>query len=117
MKEAGLNQTTLAEKIGVTRQAVSDYLNKGSKPRGERVRPLADALNISEAELAARIEGADPSVPEDVITPQTAIIVRNAETNEIWFTVEIGASTVVHNPIEFKWGKRNGGVDHETGFG
>lgn len=66
MKEAGLNQTTLAEKIGVTRQAVSDYLNKGSKPRGERVRPLADALNISEAELAARIEGADPSVPEDV---------------------------------------------------
>lgn len=59
-KEKGYNQESLAEKIGVSRQAVSKWETGDAQPALSQLIALADALNISLDVLCGRI---DPNTP------------------------------------------------------
>lgn len=50
-KRAGLNQEELAEKIGVHLNTVSRWENEDDAPKMASLRKIAQALNVSEAEL------------------------------------------------------------------
>ena len=59
-KEKGYNQESLAEKIGVSRQAVSKWETGDAQPALSQLIALADALDISLDVLCGRI---DPNTP------------------------------------------------------
>jgi transcriptional regulator with XRE-family HTH domain len=45
--KAGLNQNKLAERLGVTRQTVSNWCREKSEPRFKQLQEIAAALNIT----------------------------------------------------------------------
>ena len=47
LKELGRNQSWLAEQLGVSKQAVSLYVQGKSKPKGEKLDKLFGVLNIN----------------------------------------------------------------------
>ena len=51
MKEKGLNQTTLAEKVGVKQSQVSEWLKGKSKPGYDSLRAICKSINISGDEI------------------------------------------------------------------
>lgn len=51
MKEKGLTQTQLAERIGVGQSAISNMLNRNCRPQRRTVLRLAEALSVSATEL------------------------------------------------------------------
>jgi transcriptional regulator with XRE-family HTH domain len=50
--ELGINQEQLAELMGVSRRSVTSWETTGTKPRGSRLRKLAELLQVSEDYLA-----------------------------------------------------------------
>jgi len=52
---AGLTQEQLAEKVGVNRITISNWEN-GTQPRIQFIRPLADALGVSTADVYDAIQ-------------------------------------------------------------
>lgn len=50
--ERGLNQEQLADLMGVSRRSVVSWETTGTKPRGGRLRKLAEVLEVSEDYLA-----------------------------------------------------------------
>ena len=64
-KEKGYNQESLAEKIGVSRQAVSKWETGDAQPALSQLIALADALDISLDVLCGRI---DPDAPTSAAT-------------------------------------------------
>ena len=50
--ELGVNQEQLAELMGVSRRSVVSWETTGTKPRGSRLRKLAEVLHVSEDYLA-----------------------------------------------------------------
>jgi DNA-binding transcriptional ArsR family regulator len=58
----------------------------------------------------------DPSVEKKLIPPDAAIVIRHAETNEIWITIKIQCTVDVHDPINLTGGKPpTGGSDSIEG--
>jgi transcriptional regulator with XRE-family HTH domain len=57
-KEKGLNQGILAEKLGISRPAVSLW-NNGSNPNCKRVKQIAEVLGVSVRELYQGAADAD----------------------------------------------------------
>lgn len=47
MGESGLNQSTLSERTGASKAAISQYLSGKNTPGPERVKVLADATGVS----------------------------------------------------------------------
>ena len=47
MGESGLNQSTLSERTGASKAAISQYLSGKNTPGPERVKALADATGVS----------------------------------------------------------------------
>lgn len=47
MGESGLNQSTLSERTGASKAAISQYLSGKNIPGPERVKVLADATGVS----------------------------------------------------------------------
>lgn len=73
-RAAGLTQEQLAEKIGVSRQAVQAWETKGQPPKFENLAPLAKALGVSLSQLTGEaaqpnVRVVDPSdeLPSDVV--------------------------------------------------
>ena len=73
-RAAGLTQEQLAEKIGVSRQAVQAWEAKGQPPKFENLAPLAKALGVSLSQLteeaaAPNVRAVEPSdeLPSDVV--------------------------------------------------
>ncbi|WDT85950.1 helix-turn-helix domain-containing protein [Alteromonas sp. 009811495] len=60
MEQAGLNQTAVAESLGVTKEAVSQWLNAKSFPRPNKLLKLAKLLQLSFGELVINDE---PNAP------------------------------------------------------
>src|SRR3989338_3692446 len=56
LEEMGKNQSWLAEQLGVSKQAVSLYIQGKSKPRGERLDKLLRVLNINNREKPKSID-------------------------------------------------------------
>src|SRR3989344_2138776 len=56
LEEMGKNQSWLAEQLGVSKQAVSLYIQGKSKPRGERLDKLLRVLNINNREKPKTID-------------------------------------------------------------
>jgi len=50
LRTAGLQQADLARRIGVSESTVTRWVNHGTAPTVERVRAVADALGLPEAE-------------------------------------------------------------------
>lgn len=48
---SSLSATTLAEQIGLSKQAISMYLSGARKPKRPTIKVIADALNVNEAWL------------------------------------------------------------------
>ncbi len=51
MTELGLSQTELANKSGLSKSNISQYVNGVNVPTGDRLKKLADALSVHEDEL------------------------------------------------------------------
>ena len=47
LKERGIMQRQLAEKAGVTETTISRYVNGTRTPKGNNIKKIADALNVS----------------------------------------------------------------------
>lgn len=60
--EAGLSQTALAEMLGVSREAVSQWLNSKSFPRPNKLLQLGKLLNLSFGELVITDDPHTPKV-------------------------------------------------------
>lgn len=60
MEAAGLSQATLAERLGVSREAVSKWLKKDSFPKPDKLLRLATLLGLPFSEL---VEKNDPNAP------------------------------------------------------
>lgn len=60
METAGLSQATLAERLGVSREAVSKWLKKDSFPKPDKLLRLATLLGLPFSEL---VEKNDPNAP------------------------------------------------------
>ena len=56
-EEAGLSQLQLADKLGVTQQAVAHWERKPEAVRTDTLAKLADALGISAADLLGEAKG------------------------------------------------------------
>ena len=68
-RERGLNQEQLAEKIGVSRQAVSKWETGEASPDLPNLLALADALDVSLDVLCGRAERDAAALPPTVETP------------------------------------------------
>lgn len=68
-REQGLNQEQLAEKIGVSRQAVSKWETGEASPDLPNLLAIADALNVSLDALCGRAEREAAAPPPSVETP------------------------------------------------
>lgn len=73
---AGLTQSELAERIGVTAKAISKWENHESQPRPEQYPKLAKAFGISAMDATKLI------VPEDVIPTKAQSKKNIAISNE-----------------------------------
>ena len=58
--EAGLNQTELSEKVGVTRRSIFAYENGVSMPRKNALRKIASVLNVTVSYLTNE-DSTDPN--------------------------------------------------------
>lgn len=63
MDGLGLSQSELAARAGVTQQAVSNWIKGAARPRGERARRLAEALDVTIDELLRQIEDGEHVPP------------------------------------------------------
>ena len=71
-KEKGYNQEELAERIGVSRQAVSKWETGDAQPALAQLIALADALNISLDVLCGRAESTTATASTPTTTPDSA---------------------------------------------
>ena len=71
-KEKGYNQEELAERIGVSRQAVSKWETGDAQPALAQLIALADALNISLDVLCGRVESTTATASTPTTTPEPA---------------------------------------------
>lgn len=51
LADRGMSKTELAERSGVTRQAVNNYMNRGTSPSLSRAVAIARALGVSVEDL------------------------------------------------------------------
>lgn len=58
-----ISQAELAERVGLTRAAVSAWVNGRSEPRDDTKRLIADAFGTDEASLAARVTDVVTTLP------------------------------------------------------
>ena len=80
MADQGLNQTSLAQRAGVTKQSVSQWCLGETRPSKKALAKLADALNCTVAELTGE-EGAppDPDFEHDVPVAVAAQLIGKPE--------------------------------------
>lgn len=71
-KEKGYNQEELAERIGVSRQAVSKWETGDAQPALAQLIALADALDISLDVLCGRVESTTATASTPTTTPEPA---------------------------------------------
>ena len=77
-KEQNLTQKDVAERMGISRQAYSQFEQAADMPKGNSVDRLADALNVAPASLYTKTErspvgGVDRSGKIDKISLQMAV--------------------------------------------
>lgn len=51
LAESNYNQTTLAEKVGISKSTMSDYLNLRSKPSHGVLQKIADAFGVGKSDI------------------------------------------------------------------
>lgn len=61
-EELGLNQTELSEKVGVSKEAVSQWLNGESFPRPAKLLKLSQVLNLSYNDILQRTDEFEPVI-------------------------------------------------------
>lgn len=77
LRRSHMSQTTLAERVGVSQQTVSKWLNGETQPRLKVLPALADALGIEPADLSATlVEGTGLPPPDETIERRVAAIDR-----------------------------------------
>ena len=77
MKEAGINQTTLANKLGACKSSISQYLSGAAFPSKIRLARIADILNVDERWLQGYDPPKEPTaepmpLPRKITTKQAA---------------------------------------------
>lgn len=89
-KKAGLTQEELAEKAGVSNITISQWENGVYAPTMTRIKALAQALNVSEADL---LNDPPPDSGEWVITLKTT---QKIEMEEINLSGNVSPVTSIH---------------------
>ncbi|GKQ42952.1 hypothetical protein RD055328_08750 [Companilactobacillus sp. RD055328] len=59
--ESPFNQTTLAEKVGISKSTMSDYLNLRSKPSHGVLQKIADTFNIGKSDIDTTYKESTPT--------------------------------------------------------
>lgn len=78
-RKSGLSQEQLAEKIGVSRQAISKWESGTSKPEIEKLLALSECFNISLDEL----------VKDEVAKQETSEVPQKSEEDKVSKVVEM----------------------------
>lgn len=69
MDETGIRQTELCEKTGIGRSAMCQYLHGAFMPKQQKLRAIAEALNVSEPWLM----GYDDRVTMEILAPDDSM--------------------------------------------
>lgn len=79
MKENGLKQEDLGEKLGIGQQQVSKYINDVSSPTMEMFFKMCDVFNISKKEFFLRLEGEELGYDHKIknTSPATREVIDN----------------------------------------
>jgi transcriptional regulator with XRE-family HTH domain len=112
--KAGLDQEDVPEAlkrfgIAVSLRSYQGYEQSENEPRSTRKK---DAIVRALERLAAE---RDPSVEKRQVLTGAAIIIRHADTNEIWVTAELAFNITVHEPVSFVSSKGGGGNEGAGG--
>ena len=75
-EEKNMTQEQLAEKLFVTRQAVSNWENGKSQPDIDTITKISQELNMSVEEI---IYGQKNNIVVETITNQSKVVVKNAD--------------------------------------
>lgn len=97
-KEKKLSQEELAEKIGVSRQAISKWEQGGSYPETEKLLILSQELNVSLDYLMFGVTGNtvnEKLVPQNIISPTGKITIKSFDGKTIVNCYKVLASQVM----------------------
>ncbi len=98
-KKAGWSQEKLAEKLGVSRQTISKWENGAANPGMDRLQDLADALDITMAELL----GTDAQATEDERIAEYEEEIRGLKKKKSSphsiYSVHLHSSGFAHSPV------------------
>ena len=111
IKAKGLTQSKLASELGISKQAVSEWITKGTSPGGDKLFPLAAALDVSPEDLTSRLSGQSRSSVDRQTIENAAIVFTNDDTGEVWATVEFTFKVRVHNPVKISGAQRSRVID------
>ncbi len=115
MAEKSLEAADLASRLHVDVSTVYRWIEGETTPYKKNLKAIADAYGYN-AEWLRTGEG--PRLVEtNEITPQTAIVIRNPETQKIWLSIEILARVRVHNRIDLEGGEDSFGTDTDGRYG
>ena len=94
-RQAGLSQEALAEKVGVSRQAIGKWESGASLPGVENLQVLAKALNVSCDELITG-RSSQPPQPDglEAVKELLAEKQRREKRRSLWRMCGAGALTV-----------------------
>jgi transcriptional regulator with XRE-family HTH domain len=82
MSKAGINQSDLAESVGVSKASISQYLSGKNEPRQRVIEKFAEALGVGEAWLDGHAD--DPlAVRPRVLKPCQAAKVMGTNTDSV----------------------------------
>lgn len=75
-EKLGISQKELANKLGITPQALSAYERADSYPRAKTLKKMADALNMSVEELKPNIMNSIYSSAAERLTEESVLVDR-----------------------------------------
>ena len=103
MEIRGINQTDLARLVGVRSQAVTQWANVRTHPRGKRLEQIATALDVSSSDLMLPAGSPIPPTSGPQIRSEGANLVRElAAWRDLYLAMEPD-----ERPIAFRLIKRS----------
>lgn len=83
LDKSGMTRSELADKAGISRPMITNYLNGGYKAKQNNIFKLARALNISENELIEDEYVSEHSSPTHAPAPDNTVQSNNIDSNDI----------------------------------